>query len=225
MTKPLNFVLIGRSGCGKGTQAKLLMEHFGNLYYISTGSLFRELSSQKTEVGRRTKALIEGGDLPFEDLAITLWMHDIAFNLKENQGFCLDGAPRRLEEVKVLDNFLQYLGRKESTIFILLDISRREAFDRLTKRRICQKCGRLIPWVGDYRKLVVCDKCGGQLEERADDTPAAIKNRLDYFDEQVMKVVEYLKEQKRLTVINGEQPIEKVFQDILVVIKKRDDNH
>ncbi len=225
MNKPINFVLIGRSGCGKGTQAKLLGEHFGNLYYISTGSLFRKLGQQETEVGYKIKELLNGGGLPFDDLAIMLWMSEFSYNLKVGQGFCLDGAPRRIEEAMAFDLFLKYLDKQDSTMIILVDISRKEAFDRLTKRRICQGCGQLIPWVGDYKNMEVCDKCGGALEERADDVPEAIKNRLDYFDKDVSKVIKYFKKKKRLITIKGEQPIEKVFQDILEEVRKRNDNY
>ncbi len=219
--KPLNFVLIGRSGCGKGTQAKLLMEHFGNLFYISTGGLFRRLAKQETQVGHKVKDVLDNGGLQFDYLATMLWVSEISYNLKEGQGFCLDGAPRRIEEARVLDDFLKYFGRKESTMVILIDISRKEAFDRLTKRRICKGCGQLIPWVGDYKNLEVCDKCGGFLEERPDDVPEAINNRLDYFDKEVVKVIKYFQKQKYLIKINGEQPIEKVFQDILAEIRKK----
>lgn len=222
MHKPINFVLIGRSGCGKGTQAKLLMEHFGNLFYISAGHLFRKLAEYDTQVGHKVKDVLNNGGLQFNYLATMLWVSEISYNLKEDQCFCLDGAPRRIEEAKMLDDFLQYFDRKESTMIILLDISRQEASDRLTKRRICKNCGQLIPWVGDYKNLQACDKCGGDLEERADDTPEAIKNRLDYFDKDVSKVIKYFQKKKRLVKINGEQPIEKVFQDILDAIRKKD---
>lgn len=221
MQKPTNFVLIGRSGCGKGTQAKLLQEHFGNLLYISTGSLFRKMADYDTQVGHKIKQLLDGGGLPFDDLAIMLWMSAISYNLKEDQGFCLDGAPRRIDEAKAFDSFLDYLERRDSTIIILLDISRQEAFNRLTKRRICQACGALIPWVGDYKNLEVCDKCGGALEERADDIPEAINSRLDYFDKEVAKVIKYFKKKKRLSVVNGEQSIEKVFEDIIGIVRKK----
>jgi len=220
-TKPINFVLIGRSGCGKGTQAKLLGEHFGNLFYISTGKDFRKIAQYDTQVGHKIKELLSGGGLPFDDLATMLWMSDITYNLKEEQGFCLDGAPRRIEEAKALDSFLDYLERKESTVIILLDISRKEAFDRLTKRRICQNCGQIIPWVGKYKEISACDKCGGDLQERSDDTEEAINNRLAYFERDVKKVVRYFKKKKRLLTINGEQEIEKVFSDILGEVRKK----
>ncbi|MFC1663815.1 adenylate kinase family protein [Patescibacteria group bacterium] len=219
MNKILNFSLIGRSGSGKGTQAKLLMEHFGNLFYISSGDLFRDLIKIDTDTAKKTKKIVREGGLPYDELATTLWMYEIAFKVKEDQGILADGFPRRINEAKSLDRFLEFLERKENTFNILIDISREEAFNRLSKRRICQKCKRLIPWVGEFKKIKVCDKCGGELITRPDDSPEAIKNRLDYFDKRVTEVIKYYEKQKRLIKINGEQSIEDVFKEILKKIK------
>lgn len=213
--KPLNFVLIGRSGSGKGTQAKFLMEHFDNLYYISTGDLFRDLAEQKTDVGKRVKKTLEIGGLPFDDLATMLWMHKISFNVKQEKGVLCDGLLRRLEEAKNLDRFFEFLERAENTKILLIDISREEAFNRLTKRRICKSCGMLVPFVEPYKNWEKCEKCGGELIQRSDDKLEAIKNRLDYFDKMVSEVIDYYKSQNKLVIINGEQPIEKVFKEIL----------
>jgi len=218
-SKPLNFTLIGRSGSGKGTQAKLLIERFGNLFYVYTGDLFRDLAKANTDTGKRIKKIIKEGGLPFDELATTLWMYKIVYNVKENQGILFDGSPRRLDEAKVIDEFMEFLERKENTYNILLDISREEAFNRLIKRRICKKCERLIPWVGEFKKLKVCDKCGGELITRPDDSSKAINNRLDFYDKRVTEVVDYYKKQNRLIEINGEQSIEDVFQDILKAIR------
>lgn len=217
--KPLNFVLIGRSGSGKGTQAELLKQKFPNLYHIVTGDLFRKLSGANTDTAYQIKKTLEAGGLPLDDIATTLWMHEIAFNVKRGQGILADGFPRRLSEAKNLDRFLKFLGRKDYAFYLLIDISRKEAFDRLTKRRICKKCGRLIPWVGKFKKLKVCDRCAGELVTRLDDNIEAIKNRLDYFDENVLPVVKYYEKQKKLIKINGEQSIEDVFKDIIKNIK------
>ncbi len=215
----MNFVLIGRSGSGKGTQAKLLMEKFGNLFYISTGELFRDLASQDTDVSKRVKKIIEAGGLPYDDLATALWMREIAYKVKEDQGIVADGFPRRLDEAKNLYQFLEFLERNDKTFYLLIDISREEAFNRLTKRRICKKCGQLIPWVGEFKKLEVCDKCSGELETRPDDTEEAINNRMDYFEERVMPAIKFFEEKGKLVKINGEQSIEKVFEEILEKIK------
>jgi len=219
MNKPLNFILIGRSGSGKGTQAKLLMKHFGNLFYISTGNLFRSLSKSNSDAAKRVKKIVKAGGLPFKNLATALWTYEITHKVKQDQGLILDGAPRRVDEAKDLDKLLEFLERKEITFILLFDISRQEAFNRLSKRRICEKCGRLIPWVGEFKELKVCDKCGGELFTRPDDTPEAIKSRLDFFDKEVTKAVEYYEAQKRLVRVNGEQSIENVFKDVLKSIE------
>ena len=216
---PKNISLFGRSGCGKGTQAKLLMEHFGNMFYISTGDLFRDLAKQDTLVSAKIAQIMDEGGLPLDDIAIALLLHNIAYNVKQEQGILFDGAIRRIEEAKVLNKFLDWLDQKDNIAYILIDISRQEAFDRLTKRRICKECGRLIPWVGEFKKIKVCDKCGGKLEARFDDNPEAINARLDYYEETVVKAVEYLEEEGKLIHINGEQPIEDVFKDILKALK------
>jgi len=104
--KPFNFVLIGRSGSGKGTQAKLLMERFGNLVPIPIGGLFRELSKLDTDVATRVKKTVKEGKLPYDDLAAMLWMHYISFKISEDQGIIADGLPRRLSEAKTFDRYL-----------------------------------------------------------------------------------------------------------------------
>ena len=219
MNKPLNFTLIGRSGCGKGTQAKLLMKEFGDFCYISTGDLFRDLAKANTDTSARVAKVIQSGNFPLDDLAVTLWMYELAYKLQENQGILADGFPRRINEAEALDRFLDFLERKENTFNLLIDISREEAFNRLTKRRICKDCGRLIPWVGEFKELKNCDKCEGELVNRHDDTPEAINNRLDFYDETMIKVVEHYEQQGRLIKINGEQPIDDVFREILRALK------
>ncbi len=217
--KPLNFVLIGRSGSGKGTQAKLLMEHFGNLVYIGSGDLFRDLAKANSDVGEKIRKILKEGGLPYDDLASMLWMHEISYKVKSSEGILADGFPRRLNEAKNLEQFLEFLGRKENTFNLLIDISKEEAFNRLTKRRTCKECGRLVPWVGEFKNLKVCDRCGGELIDRPDDKPEAINSRLDYFEDRVVEAIKYYEEQRRLVKINGEQSIEDVFKDILRAIK------
>jgi adenylate kinase len=217
--KPLSFALIGRSGCGKGTQADLLMKHFGNLFSVSTGNLLREMAKLDTLVGKKAKEILGNGELIPDFMIIGLWMREICVNLKDEQGVLFDGAFRRLIEAQQADEIFNFLGRSDTFYPILIDISRDEAFDRLTKRRICKNCGKLIPFVGEFKNLEKCDNCGGELMARLDDTPEAIKNRLDFFDLEVTEVLDYYRKDNRLITINGEQPIEKVFEDILKAVK------
>lgn len=216
--KPLNFVLIGRSGSGKGTQAELIIKKHPDTEYISTGNLFRDLSKQNTEVGRRIEEVLEKGGLPFDDLATTLWMHSVAYKVQEGEGIMFDGAPRRLDEAHNLDRFLEWLGRIDKTAFILIDISREEAFARLSKRRICSKCGKLVPFVGEYKEWQDCHECGGKLVERPDDIPEAINNRLDYFDKIVVPMLDYYDKKGVLIKIDGQQSIDGVFSSITAAL-------
>lgn len=219
MEKPISFALIGRSGCGKGTQAQLLMKHFPNLFYVSTGGLLRDLAKRDSSAGKAAKKILDNGGLIPDFMIIGLWMRELCLNLKDDQGIMFDGALRRLSEVKQADDFLDFISKKENYFPILIDISREEAFDRLTKRRICQNCGKIFPWIGDSKKIEKCDSCGGELLHRQDDNEEAIKNRLDYFEKDVKEVLDYYRKDGRLITVNGEQSIEKVFEDILEAIK------
>ncbi|MFY9458057.1 MAG: nucleoside monophosphate kinase [Candidatus Spechtbacterales bacterium] len=185
MTKPFNVILIGRSGSGKGTQAELLTKKFSHFYYLATGDLFRDLAKSDSDSGKRVKKILDEGGLPMDDLATTMWMHNLAYNLKEEQGLLADGFPRRLPEAKSLDAFLEFLGRINASRFILIDISHKEAFGRLEARG------------------------------RVDDTNKAITGRMNYYEEKVVEVVKYYKALDRLTVINGEQSIMDVHSDML----------
>ena len=129
---------MGRSGCGKGTQAGLLMNYFKNLHYIVSGDLLRSLAEKDTLVGKRVKDTIGGGRWVPGNLPTMLVVHEISNRVKEGEFFIIDGVPRKLEQAKELDTFLDFIGQSKDTLFLLIDISREEAFSRLTKRRICK---------------------------------------------------------------------------------------
>ena len=188
--QPFNFVLIGRSGSGKGVQSDLLMKKFPYLKHIVTGDMFRNLSSQDTDTAYRINETLKRGGLPFDNLATMLWMHEIAFTIKREDGILLDGAPRRIVEAENLGRFLDFLERGANTFIIFLDTTREEAEKRLLARG------------------------------RVDDTPEAIKGRLDYYEEQVASVPKYYEKQGQLITINGNQSIENVFADIVESLPK-----
>ncbi len=185
---------MGPPASGKGTQAELLLKKFPSYFYISTGKLFRKLVREKTHTGEKIKDTLESGGLIFDDLATTLWMYEIAFNVKKEQGIVADGFPRRLQEAKDLDEFLKFLERKDNTYFFLIDISEKEAFKRLVKGRL-EKGGRRI--------------------KRADDEIEDIKRRFRLYRQRTIPAMNYFKKQGFLIKIDGEQSIKKVFKDIL----------
>ncbi len=207
-------ILFGRSGCGKGTQAKLLVKEFG-FAYISSGDLIRARGSKKDFTGDKLKQVLAKGNRVPTAIMFRLWSKEIGQKKKEidNHGLIIDGSPRSLIEAQLIDELFEWY-QWEKIYPILLDISHQEAFDRLTKRRICQQCGRLIPWVGEFKDLKVCDECGGELITRPDDKPEAIKARLEYYTKDVEPVVKYYEKQKRLIKVDGEKSIEDVYQEI-----------
>jgi adenylate kinase len=192
MKKPLNVIFLGLSGSGKGTQVELLrkkMEQQWPMKVIVTGDLFRDLAKHDTDVGNCIKAIFEQGGLPFDDLATTMWMHEIAYTVHENEGIMCDGFPRREEEAKNLDRFLEFLNRLARTRVIYLHVSSEEVQRRMLARG------------------------------RFDDTEQAITGRITYFHERVIPVVDYYREQKRLIEVNGEQSPEQVHENIVKALE------
>ncbi|HRY52358.1 MAG TPA: nucleoside monophosphate kinase [Candidatus Portnoybacteria bacterium] len=216
--EPKVYTLLGRAGCGKGTQAKLLTDKFG-LTYIGSGEILRALSGQENFNGKKIKEVISRGQLAPTFLIFQQWVNRLGeLKLASNKdlaGILFDGSPRKLVEAQMMEEAILWYEWDKNFKAILVDISREEAFNRLTKRRQCVKCGQLIPYVGEYKNLKVCDKCGGELVTRQDDTPEAINLRLDLFDQEVLPVINFFEANGRLLRINGEQPIDKVFEEIL----------
>lgn len=197
--KPLNFILIGPPASGKGTQAKLLLRKFKGLHYVYPGEIFRSLFKANTDVGERIKKIGESGGLQSEDLAMTLWMYEISFNVKKGKGFLLDGSPRKVKEAESLFNFLKFLDKIKTTLLFLIDISEKESYKRLTRR---------------------VDAVTGKEIKRADDDKERIKLRWNLYKGQTKPAINHMKKRGcRVIKINGEQPIEKVFKDILKHIR------
>lgn len=192
MEKPINIIMLGLSGSGKGTQVELLLALLKPRYrmqVIATGDLFRKLKSLDTDVGKRVRDMLAKGGLVFDDLATTMWMHEIAVRVKEDEGIIFDGAPRRVPEAQNMDRFLAYLERKERTFVLYLRVSPEEAKKRLL------------------------------LRGREDDTDSAIAARMAYFRDRVMPVIFYYRDEERLLEINGEQSIENVHKDIVEALR------
>jgi adenylate kinase len=198
-SKNLNFIIIGSPGSGKGTQAKLLLKKFKGLYYVYPGEIFRTLFKANTDAGNRIKKIGESGELQPEDLVTTLWMYKISFNVKEGQGFLLDGSPRKIKEAESLYNFLKFLDRIKNTILFVLHISEKESYKRLVKR---------------------VDAATGKAIKRVDDDRKKINLRWNLYKKETIPAIDYMRKKGcKVVKIIGEQPIEKVFKDILKAIK------
>lgn len=217
MNNPLIIILLGRSGCGKGTQAELIQKKYG-LEYIGSGNSLRKRTKVEDFTGKKIKKIIDSGGFVPSSVIFQIWVNKLEEyknNYPQLKGIIFDGSPRKLLEAQLLDQALEWYEWDKNIKILLIDISKEEAFNRLTKRRICKNCGQLIPYIGQYKNLRVCDQCGGELIARPDDREEAIRNRLDEFNKETQPVIEYYQRQGRLITINGEQSIEEVHREIL----------
>jgi len=220
MAKKQIIILFGQPGSGKGTQAKLLAKRFG-LAYFGSGEALRQRQKVGDFTSKKLAEVMNRGEWVPESTVIKLWMDNLEECKKKKnfKGWVYDGGPRRILEAQLLDIALEWYDWHKNLKILYIYISDKEAFNRLTKRRQCQKCGELIPWLGEFKKLKKCHKCGGQLVYRPDDKPEAIKKRLAEFKKHTLPAINYFKKQGKIIKINGEQSIEDVFKDILKVIK------
>jgi len=218
--RKLVIILLGPPGSGKGTQAKLLCKKFG-LEFFGAGDALRQRQKLNDFTGKKLKEVMERGELVPNLIVSELWREALEkFKRKRKfNGVVSEGNPRRLVEAQLFDEALIWYGWQKNVKAFFINISEKESFNRLTKRRECRKCGRLIPWLGEFKKLKKCDKCGGELIARPDDKLEAIEKRLEEYKKETIPAINYYKKQGRLIEINGEQSIEKVFQDILKSIK------
>ena len=165
--KSINILLLGRSGCGKGTQGKLLVDHFGLGLYISTGELFRALAKKKTLAGRKIAEIIGKGGLPEEWIAQYLWEGVLVEKLQSaDQGILFDGLARRPKEAVILDEVMAWFGLKLTVV--LIEVTRDEAFKHLRGRErpddTDEKISNRLDWYeNDTSKTVDHYEKKGQL--------------------------------------------------------------
>jgi adenylate kinase len=213
----MQFVLFGPPGAGKGTQAKLLSEKFG-IPQISTGDILRNAVKNETELGKKVKAILDKGELVPDEVIVEL----VEERLKEadaQKGFILDGFPRTLFQAEALDEMLAKNNR-DHLLVIRIKVSEEEIVKRLTSRRICEKCGftyNLIynPPPADGK----CEKCGGKIIQRSDDTEETIRKRIRVYIDQTTPVIDFYRSRGNLHEVDGSRPVEEVFADILTIIK------
>jgi len=204
----MNIILIGPPGSGKGTQAKLLEEQH-NMKQLSSGDMLRAAVSEGTEIGQKAKSYMEAGELVPDDLVVEIVTDQI--EKLGDTGFILDGFPRNVHQAEVLDQMLDKRGRNIDRVLVV-EVSDDLLVDRIGGRYTCANCGE-----GYHDKFKqpeqegVCDKCGStEFIRRPDDNPDTVRNRLAVYHEQTKPLVDYYKEQGKVRVIDGEQPIEEV---------------
>jgi adenylate kinase len=181
----LNILLLGPQGSGKGTQAKLISAHYG-IPHIATGDMLREAIANGTELGRQVEPILERGDLVPDDLMISL-IRERLMREDTAEGFVLDGFPRTMAQAEALDAMLREIGR-DLTVVFELQLSDDECVARLLRR--------------------------AQLEGRADDTPEAVRRRLDLYHRETEPLIEHYRATGNLVGIHADRSIPEVFSEI-----------
>ncbi|WP_346354687.1 adenylate kinase [Azotosporobacter soli] len=210
-------LLMGPPGAGKGTQAAELVSKFA-IPHISTGDMFRAAVKEQTELGKQAKACMDAGQLVPDSVTIGIVKERLAQD-DCSKGFILDGFPRTLEQANALDQTLAELRINGSKV-VNITVPTEELVARLTGRRICKGCGATFHVMfNPSQKGETCDKCGGELYQRADDNEETVTKRLTVYLDQTKPLIQYYQDKGIYTEIDGLQSIDKVLADIVTSLR------
>ncbi|MDI9395101.1 MAG: adenylate kinase [Euryarchaeota archaeon] len=213
----MNIMLFGPPGAGKGTQAKKLVDFYG-FPQISTGDILRANVREGTELGLAAKAYMDKGELVPDDVLIGI----IKNRLKEEdckKGFILDGYPRTVPQADALEAILDEIGRPIDVV-LNLEVHDEMLVGRISGRLMC-KCGASYHIISNPpKKDRICDICGGEVFQRADDNAETVDNRLDVYEKQTQPLINYYKKKGILVTLDGRRGIDVVFNNIKGILAK-----
>ena len=211
----MKIVLLGPPGAGKGTQAKSISNRY-SIPHISTGDIFRKNISENTPLGIEAKSYMDNGQLVPDEVTINMVKDRLQQDDCKN-GYLLDGFPRTVHQAEALDNFLT--EREESIdTALLIEVPKEFILERMTGRRVCPSCGASYHIKFNPPNEGKCELCGSDVIQRKDDTEETVKERLDVYENQTQPLIDFYKNKKQLSVVDGTQAINEVFESICKIL-------
>lgn len=211
-------MILGKQGAGKGTQCARLARHYV-VPHISTGDMLRAAARSHTEFGSKAKDFMDSGELVPDEVMIGLVRERLDYEDTSARGFILDGFPRTTGQAAALTELLGAARRLDLAIDIELPTD--AALERLASRRVCDVCGAIYSTVQPPHLNWTCDFCGGEVVQREDDQPEAIKRRLDLYEEQTSPLIAWYLERDLLVTIDGLGHPDEVFHRMVAAIDGR----
>jgi adenylate kinase len=213
----VNAIIFGAPGSGKGTYASRLKSKLG-VDVIAMGDIFRENLKEGTPLGKKVKGYVEKGLLVPDDIVIDVLKQHLN-KVPKDKGFILDGYPRTIDQAETLE------GIAKINVILLQMVPDWIIIERLSSRRICNNCGAVYNLRFLKPKVDgICDKCGGSLYQRSDDTPEVIKRRLQVYQEQTSQLLQHYKEKKVPFIVSSikglDTPPETVVETMIKELKK-----
>lgn len=210
-------VFMGPPGAGKGTQAERIVDEFG-IPHISTGDAFRAAMKEGTPMGVLAKQYVDQGLLVPDDVTNGIVRERLA-KPDAARGALLDGYPRTVSQAEALGQMLQEFG-KVIDFVVYLEVDANKLLKRLTGRRICKACGATYHMeFNPPSQEGICDKCGGELYQRSDDTEEKVGTRLDEYFTKTKPVLKYYQDKGLLRNVNGEASIDEVYARISSILR------
>jgi adenylate kinase len=214
----VRLVLVGPPGAGKGTQAQFIASHFA-IPKISTGEIFRANVSEGTELGVEARKYMDAGDLVPDEVTIGM-VEDRLGHGDAQSGFLLDGFPRTVRQAEVLDALLDPMASPLDVVLELV-VDDDEVVRRLSGRRTCHQCGHV--WHLDFdppSSEGICDRCGGELFQRDDDSEDTIRHRLEVYADQTSPLIGYYGDKGLLRGVDATGPVEDVTERAINALRR-----
>jgi adenylate kinase len=217
VTTGVRLVMLGRQGAGKGTQCTRLSRHYV-VPHISTGEMLRAAVKEGTELGRKAAEIMNEGGLVPDDVMIGIVDERLDHDDTTRRGYVLDGFPRTVPQAKALADITD---SRPLNLVIDLDVAKEVVLQRLASRRVCADCGANYSVDKPPRYDCVCDNCGGEVEQREDDTPAAIEKRLAEYERETTPLIDWYRDLSLLEVVDGYGGANDVTQRLFAVVDLR----